>query len=150
MDKMSKTHVPTSFGVFKPVGHVVLAFTTADRRDAMQAALFAVDFQADEVTSFDSEEWLETMNSADANYGVLASFGSELDQVEMHAKLARDGHVFLVVFAPKHDKADVVIRLAEEHHATLAQKYGRLLIENVILDADDSRISPDHLFGPNT
>lgn len=149
MDKMSKTHVPTSFGVFKPVGHVVLAFTTVERRDAMQAALFAADFQPDEVTAFDSEEWLQTMNRADANYGILASFGSELDQVEMHAKLAHDGHVFLVVFAPKQTRTDQVMALALEHHATLAQKYGRLMIENVILDTDHSRISPDHLFGAN-
>lgn len=147
MQKMSKTHIPTSFGVFKPVGHLVLAFRSADARDQLVRALIGQGFGEEDLTSFDAEEWLETMDRNEANRGLMATYGSELDQVEMHARLARDGHVFLVVFAPAEAQTESVAELAERHGAVLVQKYGRLLIENKLLRADDSRVAPEHFFG---
>ncbi|QNM95663.1 hypothetical protein [Chitinimonas koreensis] len=147
MQKMSKTHIPTSFGVFKPVGHLVLAFRAADTRDQVMHVLAGQGFGDEDLTAFEADEWLDTMDRAEANRGLMATFGSELDQVEMHARLARDGHVFLVVFAPAEAQTEAVAEVAERYGAVLVQKYGRLLIENKVLRTDDSRVAPEHFFG---
>ncbi|MEP6875514.1 MAG: hypothetical protein ABI887_14230 [Burkholderiales bacterium] len=66
------------------------------------------------------------------NASSLAGLGQELNLVKAHGELARQGHSFLVVRARDQDAADMVTEIALRCHASRAQRYGSLLIEELI------------------
>jgi hypothetical protein len=71
--------------------------------------------------------------------GVLAGIGQELNLVKAHRELAEQGHSFLVVKADNDDRTQQVADIARRFNAARAQKYGRLLIEELIDVGSDER-----------
>lgn len=64
--------------------------------------------------------------------GVLAGIGQELNLVKAHRELAAQGSSFIVVKAPKDEDAQRVAELARRFGASRAQRYGHLMIEELI------------------
>ena len=123
---------PTSFGVFKPVGHVVVAFAPGTDLDAVCRELAEQGFDADAVQQLSPAQMIEQADGDIARASPMAAIGQELNLVKAQRELAVIGHSFLVVEAPKDEQAGRVAAVAERHGATRAQHYGRWLIEELI------------------
>jgi hypothetical protein len=131
---MTKTNLPRLFGVFTPIGHVVLAF--ANDADAAQAreALLTGGYEADEVLQFRSDEVIADAEQTRDNLGLLARMGLNMDwsEVERDVQLAQQGATFLVVYAPSDAETNRVMNVARRFNTTLARKYHRLAIEHLL------------------
>jgi len=133
---MSADHAE-SFGVFKPVGHVVVSFASADDLDAAARALTAKGFIEAEVRRYTPEQMVAQADIDIAQASPLSAIGQELNLVKAHRELALQGRSFLVVKAPKAEQTEQVAAIAQAHHATRAQKYGQFLIEELIEVGDN-------------
>ena len=129
---MNKTDPPTSFGVFKPVGHTVIAFASADNLKAASADLLTQGFKLEDMVTYTAQEMLAQVAANLLTASPMASVGQELNLVKAHQALAQQGCSFLVVQADDEPKAGLVDAVLRSHHATSAQRYGRFLIEELV------------------
>ena len=129
---MDKSDPPTSFGVFKPVGHTVIAFASADNLKAASADLLAQGFKLEDSVTYSAQEMLAQVEANLLTASPMASVGQELNLIKAHQALAQQGCSFLVVKADDDDKAALVDAVLRNHHATSAQRYGRFLIEELV------------------
>ena len=127
---MNNSNSQTAYGVFKPVGHVLASFP--NERDARSAveALKTAGFP--NVAYYPAEEVLERAERDIRNSGVLANIGQELNLVKQQRDLAQQGHPFVSVLAPEDDAARRAADIVARYNADRAQKYGRLIIEELI------------------
>jgi hypothetical protein len=129
MDKAAK---PEAYGVFKPVGHVIVSFANEADMLAARSALLGDGFAAEDLVTYSPEQMKRQADVDIENAGVLASIGQELNLVKAHRDLAEQGHSFLVVKAEKSEEAQRVAEIVKRHHAFRAQKYGHMVIEDLI------------------
>ena len=129
---MDKTDLPESFGVFKPVGHTVIAFRNADDLQAAVARLQAQGFADAALTRYTPQQMVAQVNAQQLAASPLASIGQELNLIQAHRALAEKGCSFLVVHAPDDAQAAQVAVVARTGQALAAQRYGRFLIEELI------------------
>lgn len=129
---MDKTDIPESFGVFKPVGHTVIAFRSEGDMQAAVDALLVQGFASSACTRYSPEEMMAQVDVELRRASPLAAFGHELKLIEAHGALAQSGCSFLVVHAPDEAQADRVAAVAKTFHAAAAQRYDRWSIEDLI------------------
>jgi hypothetical protein len=132
--RMTKADHPQSFGTFKPVGHVVVAMPDDERAAAAASALRAAGFEAEDILEYTAAEEDDEMDRmlADADANGVAGFGYEVSLMRRYQELAKEGASWLIVFAPKDDKALRVAEVARAHGALMAEKYHRLVVEDLI------------------
>ena len=123
---------PTSFGVFKPVGHVLMSFATAADSDAAVRALRDAGFGESDFSRYTPSEMRDQAEADIGHAGGLASLGQDLNLVKAHLALALQGQSFVVVSAANTEKVQCVTEVAIRAHATRAQHYGTLVIEELI------------------
>lgn len=130
--RMSKSDAPISFGVFRPIGHVVVAFQ--DDATASQAAAWLREqgFDAEDVLQYSADEEGSLMSTMLDHTSGVAGFGYEVTLMRRYQELAREGCGWLVVYAPDDDHAQRVAGVAQRFGARLAERYHRLLIEDLI------------------
>jgi hypothetical protein len=128
---MDKTNPPTTFGVFKPVGHTLMAFSTDDALQAARAALAEKGFGPARMVEYTPQEMLAQVDAELKDSSPLANFGYELDLVRLHKAFAEDGCSFLVVETKDDTSAAVVADLVRAVHPVTAQRYGRFMIEDL-------------------
>jgi hypothetical protein len=128
---MDKTHPPESFGIFKPVGWIVITLRTKADLKSMHAALRADGFGLEELVEYSPQEMLAQIDNELPNAGVLAEFGQELKIVKAHRVLAENGCNFLVVRAVDDAWAQRVSEQIKRLGAPTAQRYGHLIIEEL-------------------
>lgn len=128
---MDKSNPPNSFGVFKPVGHTVMAFRSAADLQAAASALEAKGFVGEALVRYTPEEMTAQVDAELHTASPLASFGYELDLIKAHRELALSGCSFLVVHAPDDAQAERVAVVARTMKAVAAQHYGRFMIEEL-------------------
>lgn len=126
-----------SFGVFKPVGHVVISFPTAAQADAAVAALTALQLPADAVRRYSDSEMLAQIQHDRQNASPLAAIGQELNLVKAHEDLARLGYHWLVVRVKNDDQAAQLAAAVRPCGAEGAQHYGHFIIEELIERSTD-------------
>lgn len=122
----------TSFGTFKPVGHVMVGLPTRAALQALKAELNAPGvpgLPADELTPSES---IDEMQALIDGASPLAGFGYEITLMRRYLELARRGYSWLVVKADNDEEAARIGELAKAHGATLAVRYGRLTVEDLI------------------
>jgi hypothetical protein len=129
---MDKHNRPKAFGVFKPIGHVLMAFQEAEDLHAAETALGQQGFGAQDLTSYQPQEMLRQTEEDMHDAGLLATIGQELNLVKAHHALAEAGCSFLVVHAPQDEQVRQVADVALRTNATSAQRYGRFIIEELI------------------
>lgn len=129
---MDKNHIPESFGVFKPVGHTVIAYRGSAALEAGLQALRAQGFVAEALVCYSPAEMMAQADAEIAGAGALASMGQDLNLVKAQRELAQSGCSFVVVHAPGSDEADRVDAALRGSPAVAAQRYGRLIIEELI------------------
>lgn len=144
---------PTSFGVFKPVNHVVLALPPDADTDGAVAALLAAGFGDADIERYSPEQMRLQAEFDMQNATALASVGQELNLVRSHHELALQGHGFLVVHAPHDEQVERVTEVARTFRAARAQRYGRLMVEELVEVGNTPRQvseSPERGLDPQT
>jgi hypothetical protein len=129
---MHKDAPPKSFGVLKPVGHVVVGFARAQDRDAAAEALKQRGFGDDDLVPFEADEMHAQLEQQLGSASGAATFGYEIVLANHYRDLAHDGHAWLVVRAGDDERSGVVADVAREHGAALADRYGTLVIEQML------------------
>lgn len=122
----------TSFGVFKPVGHVVLSFPSADDAAHARQALGEVDLAPDAIQAVTDDQMLAQVEAELARASPVAAIGVDLNLRRYHGELARRGFHFLVVKADNDEQASRIARIAQRCNAERAQHYGHFIIEELI------------------
>ena len=148
---MNENDSQTAYGVFQPVGHVLASFPT--ERDAHAAADALKQAGFPDVAYYPAGEVLERAERDIERAGVLATIGQELNLVKQQRDLAREGHPFVSVLAEEDDAARRAADIVARHGADRAQKYGHLIIEELIEPGTgqrQARESPDTGLDPQT
>jgi hypothetical protein len=129
---MDKLHPPLSFGVFKPVGHVVVSFREAAQALSAVGQLHGEGFEDADITHYSAAQMRVQVDDDIRRSNPLASIGQDMSLVEKHGELADAGCDFLVVRARDADRAERVAVVARRLHAVTAQRYGRFIVEELI------------------
>ena len=146
MPIMDKNNPPKSFGVFKPVGHTVIAFQDAHTMEAAATAMQDQGLAPASLIRYTTGEMKTQVESDLQTASPLASVGQELNLVKAHRALADQGCSFLVAYAPGEEQTKIVDAVVTSHHARAAQRYGSLLIEELVPSVEgDTQVfeSPD-------
>jgi hypothetical protein len=131
MEKMTKPEMPTSFGVFSPTGHVVIAFgSDADAKNARQA-LIGDGIGVDKITLYRSDEVLSQIEGSRKTDNKIFQMGQEEEKVKRYTELARQGCGFLVVYAPSDEDSKRVMDIVHPLKPKFAEKYNRLTLEEL-------------------
>jgi hypothetical protein len=128
---LNKQDPPTTFGVFKPVGHTLMAFRTARELETAQIKLFELGFPSSSMVYYTASEMLVQVEAQLLTASPLATFGYELDLIRAHGDLAREGCSFLVVEAPTDALAHQVAQLVDAIQPATAQHYGQFMIQDL-------------------
>ncbi len=136
---MNKSTHPTSFGVFKPVGHIVVALATQAQADALSSSLLDAGFTAADLVHYTAQEMMDQVAADLLTASPLASLGQDLNLIKAHRALAERGSCFLVVHAAKHEQIERVTALAKGIPAQSAQRYGSLIVEELLTPAAGER-----------
>ena len=130
--RLSKADRPLSFGAFKPVGHVVIALPTDALAHATVGALLADGFDADDILQYDAAEEGAELDAMLGQASGAGGFGYELPLMRMYRELAREGCAWLIVYAPDDAHATRVAAIAAAHGARIAERYHRLVVEDLL------------------
>ena len=130
--RMTKADHPQSFGTFKPVGHVVVAMPDGERAARAASALRAAGFAAEDILEYSAAEEGDEMDRMLSHTSDFAGFGYEVALMRKYQALAKDGASWLIVFAPEVSQHERVAEVVKAHGALIAEKYHRLVIEDLI------------------
>jgi hypothetical protein len=132
IDSADAADLPTSFGVFKPVGHVMVGLPTQAQVDALVAALLGAGWPASAVRQFAPRESVDEMRAMVDQAGTLAGFGYEITLLRRYLALTEAGCQWLLVKAEDSERAEAAAALARTCGATLAVHYRTLTVEELI------------------
>lgn len=128
----SSAGTPRSFGVFKPVGHLVISFPHAEQADRAADALADLGLVPGAVRHYSDREMLHQIDQDIAGASPLASVGQEMNLVLAHRALAERGYHWLLVHADNDEQAVRIANVAKGCGAERAQHYGHFIIEELI------------------
>jgi hypothetical protein len=134
---MDKRDPHQSFGVFKPVGHIVISFPSHESQTEAAEALRNLGLTDSQLTSYTPSQMIEQIDRDIERASPLAAVGQELNLVKAQRALAVNGYYWLVVEALSDDLARRVADIAKTYGAERAQHYGRFIIEELIEHAQD-------------
>lgn len=126
-----------SYGVFKPVGHMVVSFPDASLAQKGHAALRALGIAEQDIHGYSDREMLAQIDSDLAQASPLAAVGQELNLIKAHRALAEQGYHWLVVRVASDSMARRAADVLRAEGAERAQLYGRFIIEDLIAHAGD-------------
>lgn len=124
--------VPTSFGVFKPVGYVMLGLPNERPLDTLIDALHAGGWARADVLHFTPRETVPELEAMLENAGPMAGFGYEITLLRRYLDLARQGHRWILVKVDDVEHAAHAADIARSCGATLAVHYRTLTVEELI------------------
>jgi hypothetical protein len=131
MEKMTKAEMPTSFGVFSPTGHIMIAFESdVAARDARQT-LIDGGVGTDRITYYGSAEALSQIEGSRETDNKIFQLGQEEEKVKRYTELAKKGSGFVVVYAPSDDETKKVMDLVHPLKPKFAEKYNLLTLEEL-------------------
>ena len=135
-DIASVDHLPTSFGVFKPVGWLMIGLPTQAHADALVNALHGAGWEGAAVLHFTPSETLPELDAMLENAGAMAGFGYEITLLRRYVALTREGFRWLLVKVDDAAEAEAAADLARACGATLAVHYRLLTVEELIGGTD--------------
>jgi phosphoribosylaminoimidazole (AIR) synthetase len=131
MEEMSKANLPTSFGVFSPTGHVVVAFENETIAKNARQALITGGITSDKITLYRGDEVLSEIENSRKTDNKLFQLGQEEEKVKRYDELARRGCGFLVVYAPKDKETEQVMSILHPFKPKFAEKYNLLTLQEL-------------------
>jgi len=130
-DTVNLQDLPTSFGAFKPVGHLMLGVPRGRTVDAVITALKPMGLTDDELVPFTPQESEDEMGALLDNASPLADFGYETKLMARYVELSRQGHRWLLVHCESDETARRLAEAARGAGADLAVHYRRLVVEEI-------------------
>jgi hypothetical protein len=130
--RLSKEERPQILGTFKPLGHVIVALPDDDTATAAAKTLREDGFAHEDVVQYSADEELAQMDEMIDHASDFAGFGYEITLMRRYQELARNGAGWLLVFAPDDAKAEKVAAVAQRFNALAADKYHRLVVEDLL------------------
>jgi hypothetical protein len=124
--------LPTSFGVFKPVGYVMTGVPTQAQIEELNSALHGAGWPTSGVRQFSPRESVAELRAMVENAGPLAGFGYEITLLKRYVALTEEGYRWLLVQADDSERAAAAAVLARASGATLAVYYRTLTVEELI------------------
>lgn len=131
-DALAADAAPTSFGVFKPVGWVMMGFPMQAQAQVLIGALHGAGWSSAEVLHFKPRESVAELREMVENAGPLAGFGYEITLLRRYLALAEEGYCWLLVKAGDAARAATAAAAARECGARLAVHYRTLTVEELI------------------
>jgi hypothetical protein len=131
MSKDTKASFPTSFGVFSPTGHVVMAFATDGEAERAMQLLVKDGFAQDDVTHYSKDEVMAELQKSEKQSESPLQIGQEVAKVDRYLALAKQGCGFLVLHVPEDDAAKRAVAIVKPLGLKFAEKYNRLTIEEL-------------------
>ncbi|MGL6109276.1 MAG: hypothetical protein ACRC2B_04170 [Rubrivivax sp.] len=132
IDAADADALPTSFGVFKPVGHVMMGLPTQAQVDALVAALHDAGWLGSAVRQFSPRESVAELQAMVDSAGILAGFGYEISLLRRYLALTESGYRWLLVKVDDNELAAAAAQIARTCGATLAVHYRTLTVEELI------------------
>lgn len=129
---LSADNLPTSFGVFKPVGHVMVGVPTQADVDSLVAVLQGAGWAEDALLPFTPRESAAELEAMVDNAGAMAGFGYEITMLRRYLALAQQGYRWLLVKVDDSEHAAAVAAKARGCGAVLAVYYRRFTVEELI------------------
>jgi tRNA A58 N-methylase Trm61 len=130
--RMTKDDRAETFGVFSPVGHVVVALPDDASAKAAAQALRDAGFEDDDILEYTAQEESQQMAQRLDGITGTAEFGHEVVLMRKYKELAERGCGWLVVYAPEKERCEKVVEVARQHGALLAEKYHRMVVEDLL------------------
>lgn len=131
-DGLTAEKIPTSFGVFKPVGWVMVGLPTQAQADALQAAMGRDAWLGATVVPFTPSESEAEMQAMADNAGGMAGFGYEITLLRRYVALTQQGYRWLLVKVRDEEQAALAASTAQTCGATIAVHYRMLTVEDLI------------------
>lgn len=135
-----------AFGVFKPVGHMVVSFPSAEQAAAGSNALQRQGLPEADIHAYTDQEMLRQIDGDLERANPIAGVGQELNLIKAHRALAERGYHWLVVRTEDTATAQAAAETLRQVGAERAQLYGRFVIEEMIehpSDLPQVKDSPD-------
>jgi len=126
-----------AYGVFKPVGHLVVSFPSGEQADQGHATLTALGISQNHIRQYSDREMLSQANTDIEHASPLAAVGQELNLIKSHRALAELGYHWLVVHVDNDAQARTMADALKDAGAERAQLYGRFVIEELISHPGD-------------
>jgi hypothetical protein len=127
-----RTVPPTDFGIFYPIGYLVVAFPKQEDALQVQRDLMAGGYDPADCEFYTSEEVADAAqrNLAD-NKGFLARLGWSDEAVKAHLEAAKQGSAFLLIYAPGDTEAARAMNVIRRVPFDFAHRYQRFTIEEI-------------------
>jgi hypothetical protein len=123
---------PTQFGVFYPLGHVVVALESREDADRMRQLLIDGGYDEHDVTLWTGPQVATAARELQQSASVIAKiFGAELEAMNKHIELADAGYTFVVAYCPSDLDTKRLMNVANRFRYSLAQKYDRFSITDL-------------------
>jgi len=127
----AKRKFPTSFGVFSPTGHVVMAFPSDADAERARQLLIDNGFRAEDVTHYGNAEVTAEFEKSEEHAIDPIQIGQEVAKVEEYLSMAKQGNGFLVLHAPEDEAARSAVAIVRPCGLKFAEKYNKLTIEEL-------------------
>jgi len=124
--------LPTSHGVFKPVGHVMIGLPTQEQANTLVVALHDAGWSSSDLRQFSPAESGAEFRAMFDNAGPLASLGYEITLLQRYIDLTDAGYRWLMVHAEEGERAVLAAEAAKQCGATQAVYYRTLIVEELI------------------
>ena len=129
-ETISKDALPTSFGAFNPIGHVMLGLPGGE--NGLIAALHEAGWDDDAVLRFTPRESVAEFEAMVENASGAAGFGTEIGLMRRYLDFAREGYQWVLVAVDGVEEAAQAAEIARAHGAKLAVHYRLLVTEELI------------------
>jgi hypothetical protein len=122
----------TQFGIFYPVGYIVVGFPKTGDAQQAQRDLMSGGYNEGDCRLYSADEVADTAaHNLDANTGFLARLGRSDEAVQKHLDAAREGSTFLLIYAPGDIDSARAMNVVRRVPFVFAHRYHRLVIEDM-------------------
>lgn len=122
----------TQFGIFYPVGYIVVGFAAAGDAQQVQRDLMTGGYDQDDCRLYSADEVADAAaRNLEDNTGFLALLGSSDEAVQKHLDAAREGATFLLIYAPGDIESARAMNVVRRASFVFAHRYHRLAIEDL-------------------
>lgn len=127
-----KPQYPTSFGLFYPLGYLVVGFKNNEDALRVQQDLKTGGYEPDDCVLFSCNEVIEAAtDNLEKNEGFISRLGWADEAIKMHLETAKEGGSFLIIYAPDKLTSDRAMNVIRRGSFELAHRYHRLAIEEL-------------------
>jgi hypothetical protein len=131
-DSLAADTAETSFGVFKPVGSVMVGLPTSAQAAALVKDLQQAGWSSSALSHFKQADSVAELEQMVNQAGPMAGFGYEITLLRRYLTLAREGVQWLLVKVDDGDHAALAAEKARGRGALLAVYYRTLIEEDLI------------------